>query len=141
VLPWVDLVMMDLKHMDPDVHREVTGVSNERILKIAEGLMRTSKPVRFRIPVIPTINDTPEAIGKIAAFVRRLGDLRIAYNAETGTDVPPPVLGLLRFHRLAADKYRSLGLEYKASDLAAPSLETMDSLRDVARSHCIEVEL
>ena len=140
LLPWVDLVMMDLKHMDPDVHREVTGVSNERILKIAKGLMSTSKPVRFRTPVIPTVNDTPEAIGEIAAFVRRLSDLRIAHNAETGTDVPLPVLGLLRFHRLAADKYRSLGLDYKASNLEAPSPAYMDELRDVARGYGIEVE-
>ena len=102
--------------------------------------MRTSKPVRFRIPVIPTVNDTPEAIGEIAAFVRRLSDLRIATNAETGADVPLPALGLLRFHRLAADKYRSLGLEYRASNLAAPSLAYMDELRDVARGYGIEVE-
>ncbi len=140
VLPWVDLVMMDLKHMDSAAHREATGVSNERILKIARGLMCTSKPVRFRTPVIPTVNDTPEAIGEIAAFVRRLSDLRIATNTETGADVPLPVLGLLRFHRLAADKYRRLGLVYKARDQEAPSPETMDSLRDVARSYGIEIE-
>lgn len=140
VLPWVDLVMMDLKHMDSASHRDATGVPNERTLKIAEGLMRRGKPVRFRNPVIPAVNDTLEAIGEIAAYVRRLSDLRIATNAETGADVPPPVLGLLRFHRLAADKYRSLGLEYRASSLEAPSLEHMDSLRDVARSYGIEVE-
>jgi len=103
-------------------------------------LMHTGKPVLFRTPVIPTVNDTPEAIGEIAAFVRRLSDLRIATNAETGAAAPPPVLGLLRFHRLAADKYRSLGLEYKASDLEAPSLAYMDELRDVASSYGIEVE-
>ena len=126
--------------MDSAAHREATGVSNERILKIAEGLMRTGKPVRFRIPVILTVNDMLEAIGELSAYVRRLSDLRIATNAETGADMPPPVLGLLRFHRLAAGKYRSLGLEYRASDLAAPSLEHMDSLRDVARSYGIEIE-
>lgn len=140
LLPWVDLVMMDLKHMDPDAHREATGVSNERILEIAKGLMCTSKPVRFRIPVIPTVNDTVEAIGEISAFVRRLSDLRMTTNAESGADAPPPVLGLLRFHRLAADKYRSLGLDYRASDLEAPSLAYMDELRDVARGYGIEVE-
>jgi pyruvate formate lyase activating enzyme len=140
LLPLVDLVMMDIKLMDSAAHREATGVPNERILAITEGLMKTDKPVWFRTPVIPTVNDTPEAIGAIAAHVRHLTDLREAHNAETGKSAPPPSLELLRFHRLAADKYRSLGLNYKASELEAPSLEYMDELRDVARSHNIVVK-
>jgi pyruvate formate lyase activating enzyme len=139
LLPWVDLVMMDLKHMDPEAHRAATGVSNERILAIAGALMSTSKPVWFRTPVIPTVNDTPEAIGNIAAFVRHLSELRSARNACTGDDVPLPTLDLLRFHRLASDKYRSLGLEYKASDLEAPSETTMHDLRNLARGYGIKV--
>jgi pyruvate formate lyase activating enzyme len=138
LLPFIDLVMMDLKLMDPDAHREATGVSNERILVIAENLMSTDKPVWFRTPVIPTVNDTPEAIGEIAAFVRHLADIRQAQG--DGDPAPPPILDLLRFHKLAADKYRSLGLDYKASDLDAPSLAYMDELRDLARGHGIEVK-
>ncbi len=138
LLPLIDLVMMDIKLMDPEVHREVTGVSNERILKIAEGLMTTDKPVWFRTPVIPTVNDTPEAIGEIAAFVRHLADKREAQG--DAVPAPPPELDLLRFHRLAADKYRSLGLAYEASNLEAPSLAYMDELRDIARGYGIEVK-
>jgi len=136
LLPLIDMVMMDLKHMDPEVHREAVGVSNERILVIAEQLMTTDKPVWFRTPVIPTINDTPEAIGAIAAFVRRLTDIREAQD----NGAPPPMLDLLRFHRLAGDKYRSLGLDYKAATLEAPSLAYMDELRDLARSYGIVVK-
>ncbi len=136
LLPFIDMVMMDLKHMDPEIHRKAVGASNERILVIAEQLMYTDKPVWFRTPVIPTVNDTPEAIGAIAAFVRRLTDIREAQ----GNGAPPPMLELLRFHRLAGDKYRSLGLDYKAATLEAPSLAYMDELRDLARSHGIVVK-
>jgi pyruvate formate lyase activating enzyme len=136
LLPVIDMVMMDLKHMDPVAHREAVGVSNERILAIAEQLMHTDKPVWFRTPVIPAVNDTPEAIGAIAAFVRHLTDIREAQ----GNGAAAPTLDLLRFHRLAGDKYRSLGLEYKASTLEAPSLAYMDELRDLARSHGIVVK-
>jgi pyruvate formate lyase activating enzyme len=138
LLPLVDMVMMDIKHMDPEAHRAATGVSNQRILKIAEQLMATDKPVWFRTPVIPTVNDTREAIGEIAAFVRHLTDLRI--SQRDGTDVPAPTLDLLRFHRLAADKYRSLDLAYEASELEAPSLEYMNELRELARGYGIEVK-
>ena len=140
LLPLVDLVMMDLKHMDPDAHRAATGVSNVRILTIAEQLMKTPKPVWFRTPVIPTVNDTPEAIGDIASFVKHLTELRSAYRAESGEDAPLPTLELLRFHRLAADKYRSLGMEYKASELEAPSETYMSELRDLARGYGIELK-
>ena len=112
VLPVTDLVMMDLKHMDPDQHRAATGVSSDRILANARRLIVTGKPVLFRIPVVPTINDTPEEIGAIVAFVRQLADLRLATSKAH-----PPTVELLTFHRLAADKYRSLGLGYRASDL------------------------
>lgn len=140
LLPLVDLFMMDLKHMDPAAHKAAVGVSNERILAIAEHLMATDKPVWFRTPVIPTVNASAEAINDIAAFVRRLGDLRTAYNTEHGIQAPLPTLELLRFHKLAADKYRSLDLDYKASALEVPSLDDMDELRAIARSHGIEVK-
>jgi pyruvate formate lyase activating enzyme len=129
---------MDIKHMDSEAHRAATGAPNTRILSIAERLMATDKPVWFRTPVIPTINDTPEAVGEIAAYIRHLTELRI--SQRNGAEVPTPTLDLLRFHRLAADKYRSLDLAYQASELEAPSLETMNELRELARGYGIEVK-
>ncbi len=134
LLPAIDLVMMDLKHMDSDKHRATTGVPNERILANARRLMQTDKPVLFRVPVVPTINDTPEEIGAIAAFVRQLADLRLENNIQ-GTEVPPLTFELLAFHRLAADKYQSLGWDYKASKLEAPTKGKMEQLKQVALSH------
>jgi pyruvate formate lyase activating enzyme len=90
--------------------------------------MRTGKPVLFRVPVVPAINDTPEEIAAIAAFVRQLADLKLDGSA------PLPSLELLAFHPLAADKYRSLGLDYKASKLQAPTEERMEELRRAAAS-------
>jgi pyruvate formate lyase activating enzyme len=128
------MVMMDLKHMDPDKHRAATGVSNELILANARRLAVTDKPLLFRIPVVPTINDTPEEIGAVAAFVRQLADLRL----ET-SKAHPPALELLTFHRLAADKYRSLGMSYRASDLEVPTKEKMEELKQAAISQGITI--
>jgi pyruvate formate lyase activating enzyme len=126
--------MMDLKLMDPDRHRAATGVSNELILANAQRLVRTGSPILFRVPVVPTINDTPEEIGAIAAFVRQLADQRPATSTAK-----PLALELLAFHRLAADKYRSLGMSYRASDLEVPTKEKMEELKQAAISQGITI--
>jgi pyruvate formate lyase activating enzyme len=124
LIPVTDLFMVDLKHMDPDRHRAATGAPNERILANIRRLAVSDRPIIFRTPVVPTVNDTAEEIAGIASFVAEL--------AATGKG--EITLELLPFHRLAADKYRSLGLDYRASELVAPSKEHMRELREAARS-------
>jgi pyruvate formate lyase activating enzyme len=135
LMPVTDLVMMDLKHMDSAKHRAAVGVPNERLLANARRLVsQTSKPILFRIPVIPGVNDSPEEVGAIAAFVRVMIDLRAA-SGHTGK----LSLELLPFHRLAGDKYRSLEMDNRSKDLVPPNKEKMAELVAAARVHDIEV--
>jgi pyruvate formate lyase activating enzyme len=131
VLPLVDLVMMDLKHLDSEKHKAATGVPNERILANARRLAESSKTLLFRTPVVPTVNDTVEAIGAIAAFVQEIQRLRPAGAA-------PLALELLPFHRMAGDKYRSLGMDYRAAHLDTPSKEHLNTLLESARAYVPE---
>jgi pyruvate formate lyase activating enzyme len=135
ILPLTDLVMMDLKHMDADQHRVAVGVSNRLILSNARRLMETDKCVTFRVPVIPTVNDTPEALGAIVAFVHELAVVR--QTAAAGG--PPPDLELLGFHRLASAKYRNLGMDDRAAALSPPSQDKIAELARLAASHGIAV--
>ncbi len=130
VLPLIDLVMMDLKHMDPTAHQTATGVSNALILGNARRLAQTGKPIIFRTPVIPTINDSPQAITAIAQFIRALPNT----HSENGNTTSQFSLDLLPFHRLATDKYHNLGLDYRASQLEPPSKETMAELTAAAQA-------
>jgi pyruvate formate lyase activating enzyme len=135
LMPVTDLVMMDLKHMDSASHRAAVGVPNERLLANARRLIaETDKPFLFRIPVIPGVNDSPEAVGAVAAFVREMIDLR-ASTGQTGKIS----LELLPFHRLAGDKYRSLEMDNRSKDLVPPSKEKMVELVNAARVYEIEV--
>jgi pyruvate formate lyase activating enzyme len=136
MLAVTDLIMMDIKHMDSAKHRWATGVPNERILAAARKFALTNKPIIFRIPVIPTVNDTREEVGAIGAFVRELVELR---NQNGGDGDHTISLELLPFHRLAGDKYRSLDMDYRAKDLTAPTKAHMANLTEVARTHDIEV--
>ena len=125
-LPLVDLFMVDIKHLDPQKHKAVTGVSNHRILANIRRLAATGKPIIFRVPVVPSVNDTCAEIQAIAGFVAELKALR----ADSGAGIS---LQLLPFHRLAADKYTSLGLDYLAAGLKTPDRQTMTNLVEAAR--------
>jgi pyruvate formate lyase activating enzyme len=125
-LPLVDLFMVDIKHLDPQKHKAVTGVSNHRILANIRRLAGTGKPIIFRVPVVPSVNDTCAEIQAIAGFVAELQALR----TDGGAGIS---LQLLPFHRLAADKYTSLGLDYLAADLKTPDKQTMSNLVAAAR--------
>ena len=111
-----DLVLFDLKLVDPESHRLHTGVSNQLILGNLEELVRRQRPVTVRIPVIPGINDSEEEIGR---FARYLGGLR------------PAAVELLPYHRIGADKYRRLGIAYKLNDTPQPAAADLAHFRDV----------
>ena len=125
LLPLLDLVMMDIKVMDEAAHRRVTGAGNARILANARRIADAGMPLIVRTPVVPGVNDTPEAIAEIAHFVRELPTLQY--------------LDLLPFHPMAAGKYDSLGREYQARHLARPTPELMAHLSAAAAAEGIAV--
>jgi pyruvate formate lyase activating enzyme len=132
-LPVTDLFMIDLKQMDTARHQSATGVPNERILANVRRLAGLGKPVIFRTPVIPGFNDRSEDIQAVAAFVRELNQLR-------SKDSQAFTLELLPYHRLAEDKYASLGLEYRAADLQPPSAEHMEQLVQIVQAEGIQAK-
>lgn len=96
-LPYLDYVLMDIKHMDSAKHKEFTGVNNEIIHENAKRFAQSGVDLTIRVPVIPTFNDTPEEIRAISEFAASL---------------PVQKLHLLPYHRLGQGKYDGLGREY-----------------------------
>jgi pyruvate formate lyase activating enzyme len=136
LLPFTDLIMMDLKQLDSGKHQRATGQASDRILANARRLALTETPIIFRTPVVPSVNDTEEEIGQIATFVRELIGLRRDAGQNTYGEIK---YELLPFHKLAADKYPSLGLDYHARNLEPPTKERMTALLEAARGCGIEV--
>lgn len=118
VMQYVDWAFMDIKLMDPQGHRNLTGADNGLILKNIELLAKADwdGALIIRIPVIPDINDSEENIRATARFV---GDIGLE------------VVNLLPFHRLGESKYRKIGKTYRFADLCPPTDEHMNRLRGI----------
>jgi len=76
LLPYVDTVLMDIKHTDPEKHKEFTTRDNGLILENAKHIAREAKCLIVRTPVIPTFNDTEDEIRSIANFAKSLDGVR-----------------------------------------------------------------
>lgn len=119
-LPHVDLVLYDLKVMDPDKHKEFTGVPIDTVLANALVISKSKKPVWIRTPVIPQHTDDENNIRAIARFVNE--------NMPTVERFE-----LLAFNRMCIDKYALFDLEYPLKDYDLMTEETMEHLAQIAR--------
>ena len=127
ILPWLDLYLMDIKHISSAKHKLFTGQPNERILANARKIAESGQKLIIRVPVIPTFNDTPAEILEIAQFARSLPGVE--------------QLHLLPYHRLGQDKYAGLGREYLMSHIEPPANEHMEMLREVAATTGLHVQI
>lgn len=121
LLPYLDLYLMDIKHTNPEKHKEFTGRSNELMMENARKVALSGQTrLIIRVPVIPSFNDTVEEIRGIAEF------------ADTLPGVEE--LHLLPYHRLGQDKYEGLGREYLMDGILPPEPEKMKTLKMAAES-------
>jgi pyruvate formate lyase activating enzyme len=124
-LPYIDLVLYDLKHISPTRHQQYTGESNSLILENLRRLSRSGVPIEIRMPIIPTINDDQETIDEAARFLTSLNNIT--------------AVRLLAYHRLAGSKYHSLGRENTLPDVAPPSSRQMRQIASWIRHHGLSV--
>lgn len=126
-LPYLDTVLMDIKHIDSDKHKEFTTQPNERILENAKIIASKARKLIIRVPVIPTFNDTVAEIADIAAFAVSLPNVNEIH--------------LLPYHNMGRDKYAGLGREYGMGDLKSPTNELMQVLKQTAEQFGLTVQI
>lgn len=127
LLPYLDLYLMDIKHVNGRKHQEFTGKSNELILENAKKLAEKANKLIIRVPVIPTFNNTPEEIRAIANFAATLP------NVEE--------LHLLPYHRLGQDKYAGLGREYTLAHIEPMKQDYVEQLLEVAKTSGLRCQI
>lgn len=109
----IDLVLLDLKAMTPDLHRRYTGMDNQPVHDFARRLAAARKPIWVRFVLVPGWTDDLAEVRRIANFAAELG------NVER-VDVLP-------FHQMGRFKWEKLGMEYKLKHTQPPSLEVTDA--------------
>lgn len=107
------LVLLDVKHIDSDKHKELTGRKNENILAFAKYLEEKRKPLWVRHVVLPGYTDDKEDLTRLGEFIGGLKNLH--------------ALDVLPYHTLGVSKYAELGIEYPLE--GKPSATAADAAR------------
>ena len=100
-----DLIMLDIKHIDPEKHKELTSQPNENILDFAKYLNEKQVPMWIRHVVVPGITDDDEYLYNLGYFIGEFTNLK--------------ALDVLPYHTMGKAKYENLGMEYKLKDVPA----------------------
>lgn len=120
VLPYTDIIISDIKHMDTNVHRKHTGRENHLILENLKKLADLNKEIILRIPVIPGVNDGKDNLEKTADFILNEMDGKVR------------TLQLLSFMRLGEEKYQSLGIPYKMENIVVDRKAFTEKVKKMA---------
>ena len=128
LLPYLDHILFDLKHMDSETHRARTGVGNERILSNLRRLVALNAPVTIRVPLVPGFNTSTESLRAIAEFVRGL-------NGSIGS------IDLLPYHTLGRAKYKALGREYPWEDHRRLTEAELEALVKMVEQYGLKVNV
>lgn len=125
VLEDVDLLLIDIKHMDPGAHKRFTGQSNELILEnISRAAAAAVFEITVRCPVIPGCNDLWKNLRAVARFMRGNGLRQI--------DVFP-------FHKLGEHEYDELGIEYPAREIDVAPPEHIEDIKRYFESEGLDI--
>ena len=113
LMEYTDLLLLDIKEIDPARHREITGHDNANILDMARYLSEIGKPVWIRHVLVPELSDYDEDIDALAEFI---GTLKNVERVE-----------VLPYHTLGKFKWEKLGIEYTLGDTRPPSDERIEN--------------
>jgi pyruvate formate lyase activating enzyme len=127
VRPFVNLFLVDIKCMDDERHRQVTGVSNMRILSNLRALAEHGHAIILRVPLVPGINDDP-------ANLDALGELASSLPGVERVD-------LLPYHHAAAGKYDRMQIPYMLPDTLPPAAEMVEALAARLRERGLSVKI
>ncbi len=117
VIPYTDLFLFDIKHLDPVKHLQYTGVSNELILTNLQLILDSQKDVWIRVPVIPGINDDSAHLDMLRSLFMKIK----CSNLKK--------INLLPYHKIGSSKYKKFSIPYRMNGVESPSPERMKELK------------
>ena len=128
IIQYMDLVLYDIKHMDTEQSRVLTGVPNELILENARRMATGGVALQIRIPIIPGFNDSEQNLRATSEFCLELGSA-------------VKMVQILPYHRLGIVKYERLQIKYEMESVEPPSSEHIDYCKKLIESYGLKVQL
>ncbi len=117
ILEVTDLVLLDIKHINPEEHKKLTGQPNDNILDFARYLDEIGKPVWIRHVLVPGITDVDEYLEETRDFIKTL------HNVKR--------IDVLPYHTMGIYKWKELGIPYELEDVNPPSKERVEHAKEI----------
>ena len=117
LLKYTDLVLLDIKHIDDEEHKKLTGASNKNILAFAQYLSEKQIPVWIRHVVVKDITLNEKYLKELGKFLATLNNIK--------------ALDILPYHNMAIPKYESLGINYPLKNTPPTTKEEANNARNI----------
>ena len=117
LLKYTDLVLLDIKHINDEEHKKLTGFSNKNILDFAMYLSEKNIPIWVRHVVVPTITDDEKYLKELGKFLANIKSLK--------------ALDVLPYHNMAISKYENLNIDYPLKDISPLTKEDAMKARQI----------
>ncbi|EKB53724.1 pyruvate formate-lyase-activating protein [Falseniella ignava] len=119
LMEYTDLLLYDIKHIDPKGHLKLTGHSNQPILEMARYLSNIKKPIWVRHVLVPYRTDYDEYLQRLSDFIQTLDNV---HKVE-----------ILPYHKLGVYKYEALGIRYPLEGIEPPTADRVENARRILR--------
>jgi pyruvate formate lyase activating enzyme len=129
IVPYSDLFLFDIKHLDEVRHYESTGVSNTGIFENFQLLLKSGKDIMVRIPVIPGFNDDHDHMERLKNFI------------ITTKTASLKMISLLPYHKIGSSKYKMFNLPYRMENTEPPSKEEMQNMKELFMKTGVKVKI
>lgn len=127
VVELTDLFLLDIKHLDPETHKDLTGRTNEKILEFLDYLTAKNKPIHIRIVLVNGYSAAPEYLERLAEFLKGFPTIKR--------------IDLLPYHTLGVQKWESLKIPYRLTDVAIPTPQQCEAAREIFGKRGFETTL
>ncbi len=117
LMKYTDLLLVDIKHIDDEQHKLLTGQTNKNILDMARYLSEIGKPVWIRHVLVPERSDKDEYLKELYEFIKTLG------NVEK--------VEVLPYHTFGEYKWKELGYDYPLAGIEPPTKERIKNANEI----------
>lgn len=119
LLKYIDLIMLDLKCINEDMHKKITGFTSKNVIDMFHYLSEKGFPIWIRHVLVPTLTDNDEYLKEAGEFIATLK------NVER--------VEVLPYHNLGVSKYQNLNIDYPLKDIDTPSEERVENAKRLLR--------